>query len=254
MYVGDVMTKDPVCVKPDDFITKVRSIMRDYGFRALPVVDDGRLIGIISRGDVLRVTSRKTNILVNGLMSENVVTACPDDDIFETARKMIGSGVRQLPVVENGKIIGIITSKNILSEFVKREYKPVKKKVRDVMTEDVIFCNSEDEISKIWDKMYSSGYSGLPVLKKGKVIGMITRMDIIREGSIMLSKESGKIRNASIKKVQRTPAITTSPESSIIDTAERMIENNITRLPVVDEENRLTGIVDIADILKAYIG
>jgi len=253
MNVAEVMTKNPVCIDANDVVTKARSIMRECGFRALPVLEDGKLVGIISRGDVLRVTSRKTNIKVKGLMSENVVTASPDDDLFYAARKMISSGIRQLIVVKNDKLFGIITAKDILRKFVENDYTPVKKKVGDVMTRDVVYCEQDDEISKIWDKMYSSGYSGLPVVKDGKVIGMITRMDIIRDSSVMLSKESGKIRNVHVRKVKKTPAITTTPTENIKNVAEIMIERSISRLPVVNSSDRLLGIVDIEDILRAYV-
>lgn len=254
ILVKDVMTENPVHVHASDLVTKVRSIMREKGYRALPVLEHDRLIGIIARGDVLRITSSKTNLLVEGIMNRNVITITPEEDLFSCTRRMIKSGIRQLPVVDNNKLVGIISSTDVLSAFVKNGYRPVKKRVGEIMTTDVIYCEQEDELSKIWDKMYSSGFSGFPVLKKGKVIGMITRGDIIREGSVRLSKESGRTRLVPVKRVIKTPAITTTANSKIEDAARIMTENKIIRLPVTDKEGHLLGIVDVEDILRAYVG
>jgi len=56
--VGDVMTHSPVCMRPDDDIADVVSTMLDAGIRSVPIVDDGDLVGIVSRRDVLRVVAR----------------------------------------------------------------------------------------------------------------------------------------------------------------------------------------------------
>jgi len=250
--VKDVMTRDPVYVSSNSIVTKARSIIRDYGYRALPVVDNGYLVGMVSRGDILRVTSSKTNVTVKGVMSDSVVTTSPNDDLFSTAKSLIDAGVRQLPVIQDNKLVGIISAMDILSSFVDHDYNPVKKSVGDVMVTDVISCKPDDEVSKIWNSMYKKSLSGLPVLKTGEVIGIVTSLDLMK-GSVRISKESGKTRTAKVSKVMKTPALTTRPESSIINAAEFMVTKGVSRLPVVDEKKKLVGIVDVEDILRAYV-
>jgi CBS domain-containing protein len=254
ILVKDVMTKDPECVDPSDLVTKARSVMRKHNRRCFPVVEDGKLRGIVTRGDVMRVTSNKTNLLVEGIMTRNVITTTPGDDLFSCARKMIKAGIRQLPVAEEDTIVGIVSAYDILSAFVENDHKPVKKKISEIMTYEVVHCEPDDELSGIWNKMYASGFSGFPVLKKDRVIGMITRMDIIKEGSVRLSKESGKGRVVHVKKVMRTPAITIKPEAKTNEAAGIIMSEDIIRLPVTDEDGRMIGIVDIEDIIRAYIG
>jgi CBS domain-containing protein len=55
--VAVVMTHDPICVGPDDDLAGIVSVMFDYGIRSVPIVDDGRLVGIVSRRDVLRLVA-----------------------------------------------------------------------------------------------------------------------------------------------------------------------------------------------------
>ena len=250
--VKEVMSQRVVCVKQDDLVTKARSLMRDR-YRALPVLSDDKLVGIVTRGDILKITSSKTNIQVRGLMSKNLVTTSPDEDLRDAARRLVESSVRQLPVVEDGKLLGIISSVDVLAAFIEHGYTPVRKNVGEIMSTNVTYCEVRDEISTIWDRMCASGFAGLPVLKKGEVIGIITRRDILHHGSVRLSKESGSRKLVRVEKAMRTPPITVTPEETTDDVARIMIKRDIARLPVA-KGSKLEGIVDIEDILKAYIG
>jgi CBS domain-containing protein len=127
--------------------------------------------------------------------------------------------------------------------------------------EDVVTCGPEDEVSKVWDLMEKVHHSGLPVVKYDKrkraveVIGMLTRSDIIRSGAIRLAEESDKGRFRSPPKVRalmRTPAITVSPETPLVDAVRLLLEKGIGRLPVV-KDGSLVGIVSRADVFKACL-
>jgi CBS domain-containing protein len=254
VLVKEVMTAEPEYFHPQDQVTKARSVMRDHRYRSFPVVKDDRLVGIITRGDVMRVTSSKANILVEGIMTKNIEAASPEEDLFSCTQKLLKAGLRQMPVVSKEKLVGIISASDILATFVGNKYTPKKKNVSGIMTTGVLYCDPEDELLHIWDKMYASGLSGFPVVVKGKVVGMITRVDMIREGSVRVSKDSGKGKTVRVKKAMKTPAITISRDASTEDAAALMVKKRISRIPVTDEKDRLVGIVDIEDILRAYAG
>ena len=256
ILVKDLMTENPVCVKATDLVTRARSLVRDHGCRALPVLDNDKLIGIVSRGDILKITSNKTNIEVRGIMSRNPIVAAENEDIVSAAKKIIKSGIRQLPVINNRKLVGMVSSRDILDSFIKHVPPPREGSVhiRDIMSGDVVCCEQDDELSKVWDKMYESGFSGLPVIKENRVIGIITRMDIFKHGSVRLSKESGRSKTIPVKKAMQTPVIMTTPDASVRDAAEMIVKSEIVRMPVVDEDEKLVGIVDIEDMLRAYVG
>lgn len=251
VLVAEAMTKNPVCTHPDDLITRARSLMRKRGFRALPVVDK-KLIGMISRSDVLRVTSSKSNLRVSGLMSTNIVSVRPDDDLFVAAEMIVSSGVRQLPVVHK-TLQGIVSSLDILEKFVEEDYTPKRRVIGGFMCTDVVCCGPDDELSGVWGRMSKIGFSGLPVVKKGVIIGMVTMNDILKHGKARLSKESGKARSIGVEKVMSTPAITADVDMSTKEVAGVMVRTRILRVPLV-RENKLAGIVDVEDILRAYIG
>ncbi len=251
------MTKDPLCIREDDILTKAQSLRRGTGYRALPVTDEksGRITGILSRGNALTVTSRKTNVEVRGVMDHNVVTASPEEDLFSVARKITEAGVKQLPVVnQDGEVIGMLSSMDILRAFVDHGYKTAKKNLSEVMSTEVISCREDDEVSRMWNMMKQSGFGGLPVLdRRGKVKGIVTRMDILRKRSLHIGKESGKSKKPHVVKAMTANPKTIEAGSGTMKAAQLMVENKIIRLPVVDSKGNLKGIVDSEDLLRSYL-
>ena len=256
VLVRNIMSGDVKWVSEDDLVTKVQSIMRNTGFRALPVCrDDGQIVGIISRESALTVTSRRSNIEVRGLMNTNVASCKPTDDILMAGRKMISARVKQLPVVdESNRVIGMISSLDILSAIVKQNYKPRKKLVKDIMSRKVVFCHENDELSKVWNTMLESGYGGLPVINDHDVVvGIITRTDLLKRRSALISRESGKTKRIKVSRLMTRNVKTVNPESDIEEAANLMVSIRVIRLPVVDANKKLVGIIDTEDVLRAYI-
>ena len=119
--VRDVMTRNPVTVYPDETVWDAVVRMDKLGIGALPVVDrDGRLVGIFTERDLLRrvVAKRRDpeKTLIREVMTPNPVYATPDDTVEEAKRLMAKVKARHLPIVENGRLVGIVSIKDI--EFV----------------------------------------------------------------------------------------------------------------------------------------
>jgi CBS domain-containing protein len=266
--VGDVMTSNPVTVSVDTNVTKVRSVLRDESFRCVPVVSGKHLEGIITRGDMMRISSTKSNIEARGIMEHPEVIATSDMDINEVGKKLINADVIQAPVVKSEDdmtIIGIISVVDMVENLLKRDVKPRNQNIGEITTKDVVTCNYDDLLTKVWDKMDDTGFSGLPVIKKKKIIGIITRKDIINSGNVRISKE-GEIKTPSkVEHVMKTPPIVITEDKGIKAAANLMIKYDIGRLPVVDHpvyikkepdrarEAELVGIIAREDVLGSYI-
>jgi CBS domain-containing protein len=261
------MTPDPVVVSVDTIATKIRSILRDGDFRAVPVVNGTRLEGMITRGDIINISATKSNIDAHGIMSHISVGITEDMDIWEAARKLLNADEVQAPVTkssEDMQLVGMLSVIDILKKFVNDGINP--KKIEDIMTKDVITCNYNDLISKVWNKMDDTGFSGIPVIKKKKLIGMITRKDIIISGHARIGKESNEAKGSTkVESIMRTPPIVATSDKEVNEAAKVMLENDIGRLPIVEhpvyikkepiraKEADLVGIVAREDILRAYI-
>ena len=112
MNIREVMTPNPRTVSPNDSIQNAACIMRDEDAGAVPVVDNGRAIGIVTDRDiVVRVVAEggQLNRPVRDIVTGSLVSATPDMSTREAAELMSEHQIRRLPVVENDRLVGIVS-------------------------------------------------------------------------------------------------------------------------------------------------
>ncbi len=126
MYVKDWMTTDPIVVSPDTPIMEAQKIMRENRIRRLPVVDKGRLVGIVTYRDLIEASPSEATTLsihelnyllskltVKDVMTTELVVVGPNDTAEQAALLGAEKGVGALPVVHRGKLVGIATESDI---------------------------------------------------------------------------------------------------------------------------------------------
>jgi len=121
MLVRNRMSGPAVTVRQDADFQKALALMQEKKLRRLPVVDeDGQLVGIIVERDLLVAAMRylQSRVEVGDLMTRNVVTVGPDADLNDVARTMLERKIGGLPVVEHGRLVGIVTESDIFRRFV----------------------------------------------------------------------------------------------------------------------------------------
>jgi acetoin utilization protein AcuB len=118
--VRDVMATDLVTVRPHETARHAYRLMRDRRFRHLPVVEDGKLVGILSDRDLRPVLLSPTlaRARVRELMSEDLTTVGPDAPVEEAASLLVVKKIGCLPVVAEGRLIGIVTETDLLAVLV----------------------------------------------------------------------------------------------------------------------------------------
>jgi CBS domain-containing protein len=140
-------------------------------------------------------------------------------------------------------------------------------KVQDVMSRDVVTVDVATPLREVAALLGEKRISGLPVVAEGRVVGVISEADI-------LAKERGAPRErggwfgflvgdraaAELKLEARTageamsaPALTIEPDRPVSEAAAAMIDESVNRLPVVDHEEKLVGIVTRADLVRAFV-
>jgi acetoin utilization protein AcuB len=125
MLVQDCMTRNPISIRPESDPVAAIGLLKAGGFRHLPVLDDdGRLVGIVDRMDMEMFLSKagspgvmKRNHRVDQMMSRNVVSVAPGCPLEEAASLMVQHKIGSLPVLEDGRLVGIITETDIFSHF-----------------------------------------------------------------------------------------------------------------------------------------
>ena len=189
-----------------DLVTEARAIMRRHKVKVLPVVDGGRLEGITTQRDIMRVTSTKSNIPVAGVMQPLKIFITPSTDLSKAARNIADLGLDEVPVIQSPAsrtVVGVLKVDDILRSLLGSPGQDLK--VEEAMTSEVISCESDDELSSVWDLMEREELSGLPVVQrekgKVKVVGVITRTDIINSGAARIAGESKKGKRPKVKTI-----------------------------------------------------
>lgn len=105
-------------IAPEQRVAEAVVLFQEHNIGALPVLDaHGRLVGILSERDVVRHLPQYEQILavpVQALMTAHVITAVPDDDLMSVAHTMTEKRIRHLPVLDNGRLIGIVSIGDVL--------------------------------------------------------------------------------------------------------------------------------------------
>lgn len=117
MLVRDRMTKNPVTIEPDDFLNAALQRMKTGGFHRLPVIANGKLVGIVTERDLRAHQGYLEHTKVNGIMTENPWTIGGDSTLEEAAQIMLHRQIGGLPVIANGRLLGIITATDVLRAF-----------------------------------------------------------------------------------------------------------------------------------------
>ena len=112
MKVRDVMTSSVDWLTPDTSVVEVAQLMKKDDVGSIPICSENRLIGIVTDRDiVLKVVAtagNTNNISAKDIMSEDIISVSADQDVHEAADLMSRNQIRRLPVVENGKLMGIL--------------------------------------------------------------------------------------------------------------------------------------------------
>ena len=116
--VHDCMTTKPISINPDATIQQCAKEMKSSHVGAIVVKNDHKSVGLVTEQDIVRhvVAEGKdgSKIKVIDLMEKNLHTISPEDDIYDALIKMRDYNIRHLPVIEDGKMVGLLTLKDIL--------------------------------------------------------------------------------------------------------------------------------------------
>ncbi len=132
MLVKDWMTKDPVTITDETSMMKAIHLMKERRFRRLPVVHEGKLVGMVTDRDLKEASPSKATTLdvhelyyllaelqIKEIMTRNPLTLSPDDTVERAAQLMLEKTISGLPVVDaDGRLVGIITQSDVFQAFI----------------------------------------------------------------------------------------------------------------------------------------
>ncbi len=245
MLVQEVMAK-PRTVLGVELATRARAIFNSEGVRTLYVVDQkNRLEGVLDREDIINLKSRSSDLTAKGISNQVPVSLAPATMILDAARMLVDAGVVDAPVVDTeGSLVGQVDANLLLGGFLQKKYAPKAGLVSDVMTKKAIAARHDEPMETVLPKLEK--HRSLPVLKNGKLVGILTRADILKNSRFSRQK------SANIERVMKTPPVTVNADEDTGRAASLLVKHDFNALPVVDSGGSLKGIITRYDLLRAY--
>lgn len=131
LKVRDVMTTDPLTMAPEESLMEALQTMRLRSIRRIPIMLDGKLVGLLTEGDLKRAepstlsdtqehfTQVMEGTPISRIMIENLVTTSPDTTLLEAAQVLWTNKYGALPVLEGERLVGILTDNDLLGALVR---------------------------------------------------------------------------------------------------------------------------------------
>ncbi len=283
--VRDLMTSRVVSVRADESVAAVVDRMTGYGFSALPVVNSTfRLVGMVSLLDVIRYHEEHEEegldadqrVPVAEIMNPDVVSMPATANVASVARRLAASGqLRVLPVVERGRLIGVVTRGDLLRGTaatprqgglgrllggdrgaagndalvgLARQRRtgarpPGSAPVREAMTTPVVTVTPDDPVTLAAQLMLRHRHTSLPVVEEGaRLVGVISEADLLAD------LNSGRRAHATVGRVMTRGAISIDLGATIGAARTLVADRGLRNLPVVDG-GVLVGILSRSDLV-----
>jgi len=255
MKVKDVMTKDVISVDKDVDLRHVLKLMKKHEITKLPVLEDKKLIGVITDNIIAYKLGSKrkrgvpaSRLHASSVTDKDIEIISPDTDIKTILRKVGEPGPTLLNVIVNDTLVGVITKADLLP-LVKSN-----KQLKDIMQKKIHTVSPDDRVIHARRIMIDENIARLPVIDMGKLVGIISDAEIAFalakvKRSFPLGRQKHRLDELLVKDVMKASVIWTEPSVTASDAAKIMIKNNIGALPLI-ENNAVVGIVTRTDLLK----
>lgn len=260
LLVKELMNHSYSSLYADELGTKARAVLRDRNLRVLPIIDEKkRLIGTLSRRNIMTLTSSISPIRIKGIMTQPPFVATMDMDALQALKEMNRLDKWYIAVVKTSQdktYMGMLGLENFIAAFLKKESRKLSTPVFKIMSTEIVTCSPEDEIDNVWRGMQERKFSGCPVVRKKRLLGIVTQADMLDSGSFFPAFEAKKGRfkkSSKISSVMKTSVFSLKPTTTVREAAELLLKKNVGRLPVVDEKGELVGIVDRGDVVKSLV-
>ena len=253
--VADVMQCGVVTISQDASVYGAVGIMAQKHISGLPVTCEGKLVGIISEKDLLKLLYSTEFVpgKVRDYMSTDVVSFDIDDSVAEICACLTSRPFRRVPILCDGRLAGVISRADLIKAKVAqlRSQKTAggssggEKKVlaRDVMRSGLLTTRKNTPVWLAMETLAARGITGLPVVDDGmRLLGIISEKDLLKVLHVP-DLECGKVED-----LMTTDVVTFNHDDSLFDVCDCLVANNFRRVPILDQ-GRLVGVISRADIM-----
>ena len=278
LKIRDIMDKNLIVAEVPGRREDVLRIFGKYEVSGVPVVKAGtkKLAGVVTRNDIFRNPEEEQLALI---MNDNPITISPDASIKRAAKIFYEKRIHGIPVVRKGELVGVVSPTDVLRVIAEM----VDDVVENYLSPIFVPLYQETPLPAVMKIFRITDASALPVLdENGNLAGIVADGDLftfshlhesISKSDIGLGEdedvwtwegirdvmrlyyETSKIQLplVPVKEVMVRDVITTYIKAKISDAADKMLENDVDQLPVIDENDDIVGMIYDVDLMKAVL-
>jgi CBS domain-containing protein len=269
------MTADVVHVEIPGNRDDVLKILKRTGISGVPVIKNKKIVGIITRKDLLR---KPEETQLGLLMTSKPLTVEPDADLRDAARLLVTRRIRRLPVVEDGRLVGLLSVADVIHALASLK---IKDEIKDSYVSKTFALWEETPLPVVGRVMEISGVDSIPILdEESKLVGILSERDLIRctsiEDSVGVSDFSNgtdddewtwesirdnhtisfgiskvQLPNKPVKLAMVKNVVTVPQNAEVSECALKMRRARVDQLPVVNGDKRLVGMLYDRDLIRA---
>ena len=258
MRIQDIMTPDVVRIDADASLDQAMELMTNEDVRHLPVIGQGRLVGVLSEREVLEATGwlppsvrevlEAPTGAVREFMHTPAVTASPQDSVVTALLRLLDWRIGCLPVLDEIELVGMLTEVDLLDAYARACGERVlfvesDPGVSSLMTEDVCCAEPNTPAEEALELCRTSHIRHLPIQHGGRLLGIVSDRDL------RLSIGRGELEGTPVSELVGDELYTVDAEDKVSVAARAMVQHRIGALPVVDR-GALLGLLSTRDVLE----
>lgn len=267
--LGTLITYNPWAVRADAALDEVAAQFETLGVHHVPVVDDDRrLVGIVSEAELLRARQQQRVIAVGAggpeeverspesvadVMNRQFVVAGPHDSPQQVLQVLLAHRIHALPVVQEGCLIGMISSRDFLREFSYGELACSREPIAKGLKTPPEPLEPGTLIDEAYLAMQDIGASCLAVAQGGCPLGIVSLRDIVRARCAAMEEAGEELLPTQLPTVVRVMQRATPirPAQRLFEAALVMVEENLPAAIVINQASRQIGLVTEDELLRA---
>lgn len=248
LRVSDIMGREVVTANADDSVCAAAKRMSENNISCVVVMDHETVIGILTDKDILKGIAADTTdfhrLRVGQQMSRPAVVVSPQESVVVAGHTMEAKGIKRLPVVDAGSLVGIVTQTDVMRGLI--SVSPLGS-VSEVMTEKVIMVETAATVAEAARIMATGGISCLIAIHHNEVAGIVTEKDLLRR-IVALHKDPVTTQ---VVDIMSFPLATIPPTYSVLSAGRKMDAMRLHRLVVMDRTKRVCGLITQTDVMRA---
>jgi CBS domain-containing protein len=263
-----LITYNPWSVRPETPLAEITERFAALGIHHVPVVNEDReLVGMVSETDLLRARQQRRAVAVGcggpeevdpaaesaaDVMSRKLVMAGPQDSPRQVLQVLLAYRIHALPVVHHGRLTGLITSRDFVREFSYGELPNSRETVSKFLRPPADPLEPDTRLDEAFLAMQEIGSNCLAVAQGGCPLGVVTLRDIVRARCEAMEAAGEDLLPTQLPVVvrimHRAPPV--RPGQRLLEAALVMVQEGLPASVVINQANRLMGLVTEDDLLR----